>query len=62
MTKTVEIIIQADGEVVINALGFQGIGCAKATADLQKVLAGGGDVETTKKPEFWQSTTGKTTN
>jgi hypothetical protein len=60
--KNVVITIEADGEVLIEANNFQGVGCAAATKDLQKVLAGGGDVETKRKPDFYQSSTGKTTS
>ncbi len=60
--KEVVVTIKADGEVVIEANNFQGVGCKAATKELEMVLAGGGSVSETKKPDFWQSATGKTTN
>ena len=58
--KTVEITIHADGEAVIEAFGFHGVGCKDATKNLELVLAGGGvDNKNTKpKPDYWQSGSG----
>ncbi len=62
LPKSVVITIESDGEVVIEANNFQGVGCKKATADLEMVLASGGaEKSDTKKPDFWQSDTGRTT-
>ncbi len=58
--KNVVVTIQADGEVVIEANNFKGVGCKKATAELEMVLAGGGTVQDKKKPDFYQSNTGNT--
>lgn len=51
--KAIQVIIDTEGEVKIDAQGFKGIGCTKATEFLEKAL---GKVTTrTKKPEFMQS-------
>jgi hypothetical protein len=50
MAKTIEVIVSAAGEVKIDAVGFKGADCEKATAFLEKAL---GQVSTkTKKPEY----------
>jgi hypothetical protein len=51
--KTVEITIQPDGEVKVDAIGFAGVGCKKATTELIEVLAGGGSTDTKPKPDFY---------
>lgn len=61
--KTIEVTILPDGTTKIEAIGFQGKGCADATKSLELVLAGGGDdnKDTTKKRDFFQSSTGRGT-
>ncbi len=52
--KVVEIIIQASGQLTINAAGFSGTDCEKATAFLEQAL---GKLTTKqRKPEFYQRT------
>ena len=50
--KTVEIIIQASGQLTINAAGFSGTDCEKATAFLEQAL--GKLTAKQHKPEFYQ--------
>ncbi len=50
--KTVEIIIQTSGQLTINAAGFSGTDCERATAFLEQAL---GKLTTKQlKPEFYQ--------
>lgn len=50
--KEIEIIIDPSGQVHVEAKGFRGRECAKATADFLKEL--GGEQCETKKPEWYQ--------
>jgi len=50
--KVVEIIIQASGQLTINAAGFSGTDCEKATAFLEQAL--GKLTAKQRKPEFCQ--------
>ena len=36
--KTIEVIVKTDGSLEIDAVGFQGADCQKATAFLEKAL------------------------
>jgi len=36
--KTIEILINPDGQLTINAVGFQGSNCEQATAFLEEAL------------------------
>jgi hypothetical protein len=60
MSKEVVVTIARDGEVVIEANNFQGVGCKAATKDLELVLAGAGteNKDTKPKPDFYARTTG----
>jgi len=50
MSKTIEVIVGTQGEIKIDAVGFKGADCEKATAFLEKAL---GTVKgKTKKPEY----------
>ena len=50
MAKTIEVIVGTDGGIKIDAVGFRGADCEKATAFLEKAL---GTVKgKTKKPEY----------
>ena len=50
MAKTIEVIVGTGGEIKIDAVGFKGADCERATAFLEKAL---GAVKTRrKKPEF----------
>ena len=51
MAQTIVIDISPAGSVKIDAQGFQGSGCAKATEQLEIVL-GGGTAKKKTKPEF----------
>lgn len=50
--KTVEILINASGQLTINAAGFSGSDCEKATAFLEQTL--GRLAAKQRKPEFCQ--------
>jgi hypothetical protein len=52
MPKTIEIIVSETGEVSIDAVGFKGADCEKATAYLEQALGVVG--KKMKKPEFTQ--------
>lgn len=52
MKPTVEVTIQATGEVVIDAVGFKGADCEKATRYLEEALGVVGQKQ--KKPEYHQ--------
>ena len=50
MTKTIEVIVNTGGGIKIDAVGFKGADCEKATAFLEKAL---GTVNARrKKPEY----------
>ncbi len=50
--RTVEIIINASGQLTINATGFSGTDCEKATAFLEQAL--GKLSAKQRKPEFYR--------
>jgi hypothetical protein len=50
--RTIEIIIRTTGEIQIDAVGFKGPDCEKATAFLEEALGVVG--QKTKKPEYHQ--------
>ena len=50
--KTIEVIIGPDGSLKIDAVGFQGADCEKATAFLEKAL--GAVRGRQKKPERYR--------
>jgi hypothetical protein len=50
MAKTIEVIVNPMGEVKIDAVGFKGADCEKATAFLEKAL--GQTTSKQKKPEL----------
>ena len=57
MSRTIEIIIGTTGEIQIDAVGFKGPDCEKATQFLEEAL---GVVGTkVKKPEYHQQGTRK---
>ncbi len=53
MKKTIEIIIGIGGEIQIDAVGFKGPDCEKATQFLEEALGVVG--KKIKKPEYHQS-------
>jgi hypothetical protein len=57
-SKTIEIIIGVGGEIQIDAVGFKGPECEKATRFLEDALGVVG--QKTKKPEYHQSAKGRT--
>ena len=50
--KTIEIIVQKDGSLKIDALGFSGPDCEKATRFLEEAL--GKQTGKQKKPEHYR--------
>ncbi len=55
MNRTIEIIVAASGEIQIDAVGFKGPDCEKATQFLEEAL---GVVDSKiKKPEYHQRST-----
>jgi hypothetical protein len=52
MTKTIEVIVSAAGEVEIDAVGFKGPDCERATKFLEEALGVIG--QKVKKPEYHQ--------
>lgn len=55
--REIIITIAPDGDTKVEAVGFQGAECLKATAAIERALGKTtGDV---KKPEFQQTTTAK---
>lgn len=55
--KSVDIDINAEGQVTIDAKGFRGNECDKATEQIELVL--GGDGQKKKKPEYSMPNTGR---
>jgi len=54
MKKTIEIIIGVAGEIKIDAIGFKGPDCERATQFLEEALGVVG--KKVKKPEYHQRT------
>jgi hypothetical protein len=52
MAKTITVDISPAGSIKIEASGFKGKECDKATEQLELVL-GGGQVKKDRKPEFF---------
>jgi hypothetical protein len=52
MTKTIEVIVSASGEINIDAVGFKGADCEQATRFLEEAL--GTVQQKQRKPEFHQ--------
>jgi hypothetical protein len=50
--KTIEVVVAPDGSIRIEAMGFQGADCEKATAFLEKAL--GHASGRNKKPEYYR--------
>ncbi|MCX7008343.1 MAG: DUF2997 domain-containing protein [Kiritimatiellaeota bacterium] len=57
MKRTIEVVIGPAGELKIEAMGFAGADCEKATAYLEKAL--GVSKARQKKPEFHTCQHGK---
>ena len=56
-TKQLIVTVSAEGELSIEAVGFKGNACEKASAALEKAL--GVATKRTKKPEFFQNNTNR---
>ena len=54
MAKTIEVIVHRDGSLKIDAVGFQGADCEKATRFLEQAL--GRPTGKQKKPEYYRQT------
>jgi hypothetical protein len=52
MNRAIEVVITPAGEVKIDAVGFKGVECEKATAFLEAAL--GIERNRVRKPEFQQ--------
>lgn len=50
--KQIKVTVNEDGSLEIEAVGYKGNACEKATAALEKALGVAG--KRTKKPEFYQ--------
>lgn len=57
MKSTIEVIVAPTGEIQIDAVGFKGADCEKATRFLEEAL--GVVSNRVKKPEYHQVRTGK---
>jgi len=51
--KTIEILINDQGQLTINATGYQGADCEKATAFLEQAL--GALTQKERKPEWYRT-------
>ena len=52
MSKTIEVVVNRDGSLKIDAVGFQGSDCEKATKFLEEAL--GRVAGKQKKPEYYR--------
>jgi hypothetical protein len=57
MSKTIEIIVSPIGDISIDAVGFKGPDCEKATKFLEEALGVVG--QKIKKPEYHQRNSGR---
>ncbi len=55
MGKNVTVTISPTGKVKVEANGFNGVGCAEATAQLEKALAGGSGFDRVLKPDWYNT-------
>ena len=53
MQRGFDMVISPKGEVKMEAVGYSGDQCLRATADLEAIL--GGDIEREEKPEMHES-------
>lgn len=57
--KEIIVTVERDGQVAIEASGFQGQGCTKATEQLEIALGGGPQKQKRKpKPDFYATHSG----
>lgn len=52
MSRRIHVRITANGEITVEADGFQGRGCEAATKAIEDAL--GKPRERTRKPDFWR--------
>ncbi len=52
--RRITVTIDNMGQTTVEASGYTGGTCVKATAPLTQALIGGNPEESTKKPEFYQ--------
>ena len=50
--KTIEVVVQPSGELQIDAVGFSGADCEKATAFLEEALGPVGQKQ--RKPQYYR--------
>ncbi len=50
--QSIEIIVKPDGTLTINAIGFEGADCEKATGFIEEALGQPGKRE--RKPEYYR--------
>jgi hypothetical protein len=56
MGRQIKVTISPLGKPVVEAEGFNGVGCAAATKPIEDALAGGGGInDRVLKPEFYES-------
>ncbi len=58
MKPTIEVIVSPTGEIIIDAVGFKGVDCERATRYLEEALGVVGD--RVKKPEYHARSTSRT--
>lgn len=54
MTKEIHITFAANGEVKIDAIGFQGCGCTDATKVFEEAISGAAPKKRQLKSEYFQ--------
>jgi hypothetical protein len=54
MSKKIVVTIDPEGQTQVEAFGYKGGTCVKATAPLTQALIGGLPDQSVKKPEFFQ--------
>ncbi|MBA4150539.1 MAG: DUF2997 domain-containing protein [Verrucomicrobia bacterium] len=57
MSRTIEVVVSSNGDIQIDAIGFKGTDCERATAYLEEALGIAGTK--VKKPEYHKRTTSK---
>ncbi len=55
--STIEIVVSPAGDISINAIGFKGADCEKATQALEEAL--GAVTDRVKKPEYYARATAR---
>lgn len=54
--KTIKITVSPLGKPSVEAVGFNGVGCTEATANIEKALAGSNEPTTrVMKPEYYET-------